>query len=251
MTTRREERFRIPVPLPAGTVEVSAVLGPASGGAEGGVDAPTVAIAHGAGAGMDHPFLVGFSAALQAAGLHTLRFTFPYLEAGRRMPGPAAHAMLTWRAVIAAARERGSGSVVACGKSYGGRMASMAAAEEAGLDVDALVYLGNPLHQPGKPEKPRVEHLPAVAQPQLFVEGTNDPFVQPLSQLEDAVASCQNAAIVWIEGGGHSFEVKGRKRAADEIGAELAPLVARFVRSGFVIDASVQGASGKDAEGDA
>ena len=136
-------------------------------------------------------------------------------------------------------------------KSYGGRMASMAAAEEAGLDVDALVYLGNPLHQPGKPEKPRVEHLPAVAQPQLFVEGTNDPFVQPLSQLEDAVASCQNAAIVWIEGGGHSFEVKGRKRAADEIGAELGPLVARFVRSGFVIDASVQGASGKDAEGDA
>ncbi|PRB04628.1 alpha/beta family hydrolase [Microbacterium sp. MYb64] len=251
MTALPEERFRLPVPLPAGTVEVSAVFGPASGGADVGAAAPTVVIAHGAGAGMDHPFLTGFTAALRAAGLHTLRFTFPYLEAGRRMPGPAAHAMLAWRAVIAAARERGSGSVVACGKSYGGRMASMAAAEEAGLDADALVYLGYPLHQPGKPEKPRIEHLPAVAQPQLFVEGSNDPFVQPLSQLEEAVASCQDARIVWIDGGGHSFEVKGRKRPSDEIGADLAPLVAGFVRAGFVIDASVPGASGKDEEGDA
>ena len=251
MTVLPEERFRLPVPLPAGTVEVSAVFGPASGDIDRTADAPLVVIAHGAGAGMDHPFLTGFSAALRAVGLHTLRFTFPYLEAGRRMPGPAAHAILTWRAVIAAARERGTGSVVACGKSYGGRMASMAAAEEAGLDADALVYLGYPLHQPGKPEKPRTEHLPVVAQPQLFVEGTNDPFVQPLSQLEEAVASCRDARIVWIDGGGHSFEVKGRKRPAEEIGAELAPLVAEFARSGFVNDASVPDASGKDAEGDA
>ncbi|MDR2322998.1 MAG: dienelactone hydrolase family protein [Microbacterium sp.] len=250
MTALPEERFRIPVPLPAGTVEVSAAFGRASDDS-GGDAAPVVAIAHGAGAGMDHPFLLGFSAALQAEGLHTLRFTFPYLEAGRRMPGPAAHAILAWRAVIAAARERGSGSVVACGKSYGGRMASMAAAEEAGLDADALVYLGYPLHQPGKPEKPRIEHLPAVTQPQLFVEGTNDPFVQPVSQLEDDVASCQDAAIVWIDGGGHSFEVKGRKRPADAIGADLAPLVAEFARSGFVIDASAPGAPRKDAEGEA
>ncbi|MFB7844742.1 alpha/beta family hydrolase [Microbacterium sp. NPDC056052] len=251
MTVLPEERFRLPVPLPAGTVEVSAVFGPARGDIDATAGAPLVVIAHGAGAGMDHPFLTGFSAALRAAGLHTLRFTFPYLEAGRRMPGPAAHAILTWRAAIAAARERGSGSVVACGKSYGGRMASMAAADEAGLDADALVYLGYPLHQPGKPEKPRIEHLPAVMQPQLFVEGTSDPFVQPLSQLEEAVASCRDARILWIDGGGHSFEVKGRKRPTEEIGAELAPLVADFARSGFMIDASVPDASGKDAEGDA
>ena len=63
-------------------------------------------------------------------------------------------------------------------------------------------------------------------QPQLFVEGTNDPFIDPHSQLEEAVASCQDATIAWIEGGGHSFEVKGRKRPADEVGAALAPLVA-------------------------
>ncbi|MBS1905685.1 MAG: dienelactone hydrolase family protein [Actinobacteria bacterium] len=228
MTEPAEERFRIPVPLPAGTVEVSAVHG-AAVGAEPDDGAPLVAIAHGAGAGMDHPFLTGFSAALRATGLQTLRFTFPYLEAGRRMPGPAAHAILTWRAVVSAARERGSGSVFACGKSYGGRMASMAAAEQDGLDVAGLVYLGYPLHPPGRPDKPRIAHLPAVPQPQLFLVGTNDPFVQPLSQLEEAVASCRDARIVWVDGGGHSFEVKGRKRPADEVGAGLAAPVAAFV----------------------
>jgi predicted alpha/beta-hydrolase family hydrolase len=106
-------------------------------------------------------------------------------------------------------------------------MASMAVAE--GLEVDGLVYLGYPLHPPGKPDKPRTEHLPAVRPPQLFVEGTNDPFVQPLSQLEEAVASCQDARIAWIDGGGHSFEVKGAKRPADVVGAGLAPLVAAFI----------------------
>jgi len=159
-----------------------------------------------------------------------VRFNFPYVEAGRRMPGPAAHAILTWRAVISSIRAESpdaAAPVWACGKSYGGRMASMASAE--GLDVDGLVYLGYPLHPPGRPDKPRVEHLPAVRPPQLFVEGTNDPFVQPLSQLEEAVAACQDARIVWVEGGGHSFEVKGRKRPAREVGASVAPLVAEFI----------------------
>jgi predicted alpha/beta-hydrolase family hydrolase len=189
-----------------------------------------VAIAHGAGAGMDHPFLVGFAEALRENGFTTVRFNFPYVEAGRRMPGPAAHAILTWRAVISSIRAESpdaAAPVWACGKSYGGRMASMASAE--GLDVDGLVYLGYPLHPPGRPDKPRVEHLPAVRPPQLFVEGTNDPFVQPLSQLEEAVAACQDARIVWVEGGGHSFEVKGRKRPAREVGASVAPMVAEFI----------------------
>ncbi len=69
------------------------------------------------------------------------------------------------------------------------------------------------------------------AQPQLFVEGTNDPFIAPLTQLEDAVAACQDATIAWIDGGGHSFEVKGHKRPAAEVGASLAPLVADFLRA--------------------
>lgn len=213
--------IEIPVELPSGVTTVTADWVPGTNGS-------TVVIAHGAGAGKDHPFLTGFSDALAEQGYSTLRFNFPYIEQGRRMPGPAAHAIATWNAVVAVAREQDPRAAVwAAGKSYGGRMASMAVA--AGLAVEGLVYLGYPLHAPGKPEKPRAEHLPAVSVAQLFIEGTNDPFIQPLEQFEDVVSTCQNARVVWIEGGGHTFEVKGRKRPASEVGASLAPIVAEFV----------------------
>lgn len=216
---------RIPVTLPAGTVDVSASWTRPDDA--GGV----VALAHGAGTGYEHPFLTGFTEAAHARGLATLRFNFPYSEAGRRMPGPAAHAVATWAAVAAWVSDRASELPLwAAGKSYGGRMASMAAAEGV-IDPAGLVYLGYPLHPPGDPAKARVAHLPDVRQPQLYVEGTNDPFVDPHSQLEEAVASCQDAAIAWIEGGGHSFEVKGRKRPAEKIGADLVPLVVEWIRS--------------------
>jgi hypothetical protein len=219
-----EAEERIPVALPAGTVEVSAAwASPEAAWA-------TVAVAHGAGAGYAHPFLLGFARALRDEGVATLRFNFPYVEAGRRMPGPAAHAVATWAAVEAWIAPRTAAPLWAAGKSYGGRMASMAAAEGA-IAPAGLVYLGYPLHPPGEPAKARVAHLPDVAAPQLFVEGTKDPFVDPHDQLAEAVASCQAATVHWIEGGGHSFEVKGRKRPADEIGAELAPIVAAWMRT--------------------
>lgn len=211
----------IPVELPAGETSVSADWRPGSNGI-------TAIVAHGAGAGMDHPFLTGLASGLHERGFSTLRFNFPYVEQGRRMPGPAAHAIATWRAVVDFARDQDAGAAVwAIGKSYGGRMASMAVA--SGLDVAGLVYLGYPLHAPGKPEKPRAEHLPAIAVPQLFVEGANDPFIQPVTQFEEVVATCQDASVVWIEGGGHSFETKGRKRPASEIGSSLVTFVSDFV----------------------
>lgn len=211
------------VDLPKGEVEVSTAW--ASGDGRG-----TIVVAHGAGAGMEHPFLVGFTDALNSLGFSTLRFDFPYRQQGRRMPGPAAHAIATWRAAVSYARSQAPDDPLwAAGKSYGGRMASMAVAE--GLDVDGLVYLGYPLHPPGRPEKLRADHLPAIAVPQLFVEGTNDPFIQPLSQFDEVLSTCQDARVEWIEGGGHSFEVKGQRRAADVIGASLAPLVAGFAAS--------------------
>ena len=214
----------VAVELPAGPGEVSADFEAAA--EPWGV----VAIAHGAGAGFRHPFLVGFARGLRAHGLATLRFNFPYIEAGRRMPGPAAHAVATWRAVAQQLAGQLPGLPVwAAGKSYGGRMASMAAAEGA-IAPRGLVYLGYPLHPPGDPSKARTAHLPDIAQPQLFVEGTNDPFIDPHDQLEAAVASCRQAEIAWIDGGGHSFEVKGRKRPADEIGEGLAPLVSEWLR---------------------
>lgn len=183
-------------------------------------------IAHGAGAGMNHAFLVGFAEGMRAEGVSTARFNFPYAEAGRRMPGPAAHAVETWRTVVSEVSN--DLPLWATGKSYGGRMASMAVAD--GLGVSGLVYLGYPLHQPGKPEAPRAEHLPSIRVPQLFIEGTKDAFVDPHDQLEEIVASLPAATIAWIEGGGHSFEVAGQKRPADQIGADLAPLVAALMR---------------------
>ncbi|MFZ8756713.1 alpha/beta family hydrolase [Microbacterium sp. HMH0099] len=214
---------RIPVDLATGPGEVSGLW-----------DAPadaiaTVALAHGAGAGMTHAFLEGLADALAADGIAVLRFVFPYVEAGRRMPGPVAPAVATWAGVqswLSAA----PGPFIAAGKSYGGRMASMAAAAGV-LSPAGLVYLGYPLHAPGKPEKPRTEHLPDVVPPQLFVEGENDPFIDPHAQLLDAVAACRDARIHWVAGANHSFEVKGARRPADEIGAGLAPVVAQFVRS--------------------
>jgi predicted alpha/beta-hydrolase family hydrolase len=104
------------------------------------------------------------------------------------------------------------------------------AAAEGVIAPAGLVYLGYPLHPPGSPEKSRTAHLPDVPQPQLFVEGTNDPFIDPHEQLLEAVASCRDARIAWVEGGGHSFEVKGRKRPADEVAADLAPLVVAWMR---------------------
>ncbi|WP_433677028.1 alpha/beta hydrolase family protein [Microbacterium gorillae] len=216
----------IPVLLPAGTeIAIHIAVEPV-------VDArATLILAHGAGSTMDHGFLVGMAAALRGSGIATVRFNFPYVEAGRRMPGPATHALATWEAVAAHVDQHPelSGPTWFAGRSYGGRMASMAVAE--GLPTAGLIYLGYPLHAPGKPEAPRADHLPRIAQPQLFISGTRDPFVDPHSQLEEAVAACINAQLHWVDGGTHGFEVKGNKRTADVIGAELAPVVSDFILS--------------------
>ncbi|MFE1644705.1 alpha/beta family hydrolase [Microbacterium sp. P01] len=218
-----EGEQRLVVALPSGaSVDVSAAVTVAA-------DARALAvIAPGAGAAYDHPFLRGLADGLRDAHVSTVRINFPYREAGRRMPGPAAHAIATWVAAFAFAGTVTDLPVWAMGKSYGGRMASMAAAEGA-ITPAGLVYLGYPLHPPGDPAKLRAAHLPSIPMPQLFLSGTKDPFVDPHEQLEVAVASCPSARIEWVEGGGHSFEVAGRRRAADAIGADLAPLVAQFL----------------------
>ena len=135
---------------------------------------------------------------------------------------------------VAAERAADAGNprepIWATGKSFGGRMASMAVAD--GMTAAGLVFLGYPLHPPGKPEKPRDEHLPAITVPMLFLQGTNDPFASPNAQLDEVARRVgSNAVVQWFEGGGHSFEVKGVKRSAAEIGASLAAPTAAFVRA--------------------
>ncbi|KZE95193.1 hypothetical protein AVP42_00481 [Agromyces sp. NDB4Y10] len=191
----------------------------------------TVVVAHGAGAGREHPFMTGFCRALADLGVATLRFDFPYREAGRRFPDRPPAAIATWRAAaaVAAAHARDGEPVWAAGKSYGGRMASMAVAE--GMPAAGLVLLGYPLHAPGKPDKPRDEHFAALGGvPMLFLQGRNDPFAIPNEQLDELVRRIGEPAVLdWIEGGNHSFEVKGAHRPPAEVGAGLAPRVASFV----------------------
>ena len=189
----------------------------------------TMVVAHGAGAGMEHPFLQGFSEAMADEGVATLRFNFPYREAGRRFPDRPPLAIAAWTAAMEAAAGLSEGEPLwAAGKSFGGRMASMAVAE--GMKTRGLVYLGYPLHAPGKPDKLRDEHLYGIAVPMLFLQGTRDTFATP-ELLESVVERIgPTATLQWCEGGDHSFAVKGAKRSAAEIGASLAPAVAQFVR---------------------
>ena len=194
----------------------------------------TVVVAHGAGAGMEHPFMLGFTDGLNSLGIATLRFNFPYREAGRKFPDRPPAAIATWRAVMAAAAERAAehgdtGPLWAAGKSFGGRMASMAVAE--GMEAAGLVYLGYPLHAPGKPEKLRDGHLYGITVPMLFLQGSRDTFATP-ALLEDVVARIGPSAVLqWLDGGDHSFAVAGLKRSPAEVGASLAEPVARFIHS--------------------
>jgi predicted alpha/beta-hydrolase family hydrolase len=191
----------------------------------------TLIVAPGAGSSFDHPFLTGFTRALNETGVATLRFNFPYREAGRRVPDRAPIAIAAWRAAMTAATDRSPGLPVwAAGKSFGGRMASMAVAE--GMPAAGLVLLGYPLHPPGKPDKTRDEHLYGLGLPMLFLQGTRDPFAAPpeLTPVVDRIGPA--ARLQWIDDGNHSFEVRGVKRSAAQIGASLAAPVAEFLRTG-------------------
>ena len=208
--------------MAVGDTEVSAVFAIPAG------SAATVVVAHGAGAGMGHPFLTGFTGALNERGLATMRFNFPYIEAGKKFPDRPPVAIATWNAAMAAARKQSAGRpVFAAGKSFGGRMASMAVAE--GMETAGLVFLGYPLHAPGKPEKLRDGHLYGLEAPMLFLQGTRDPFALP-GELEPVVERIgSHAALKWFEGGDHSFKVARSKRTPEQDGAVLADAVVEFV----------------------
>jgi predicted alpha/beta-hydrolase family hydrolase len=188
----------------------------------------TLVVAHGAGAGMDHPFMAGFCRAIADAKVATMRFNFPYIERGRRSPDPERVLRETWLVAFDAANEGARGGpVLAGGKSLGGRIASMCVAD--GMPAAGLVFLGYPLHPPGKPERVRDEHLYRVEVPMLFLEGTADPFAtrDVLTRLLRKLGD--RATLIEVEGGDHSFNVRGRKADARDVGAGLAGFAAPFV----------------------
>ncbi len=189
-----------------------------------------LAVAPGAGSDLDHPFLSGFTRALNRAGIATLRFNFLYKERGRRSPDPERTLREVWLSAFDAAQARARPlPVFAGGKSMGGRIASMCAAD--GMPAAGLVFLGYPLHPPRDPEAVRDGHLYRSGVPMLFLQGTRDPFARE-EKLAPVVARLgARATLQALEGGDHSFRVKGERRDDREIGASLAPFALAFIEA--------------------
>jgi predicted alpha/beta-hydrolase family hydrolase len=186
-------------------------------------------MAHGAGAGMRHAFLEALSAALAAEGVATLRYEFPYMEAGARRidPKPVLHARVREAARIAL--EQGL-PLFAGGKSMGGRMTSEAQALEPLAGLRGIAFVGFPLHPAGRPGTSRAEHLAKVQVPLLFLQGTRDELAD-LELLRPLVEALPRATLLVIDGADHSFQVlKKSGRTGEEVLIELARTFARWAR---------------------
>ena len=170
-------------------------------------------LAHGAGAPQLSPFMRQFAEGLARRGVDIVTFNFVYMERGRRAPDPKARLEATYRAAIettrAAVTTPGARLIIG-GKSMGGRIASQVAASDASpVEVDGLIFLGHPLHPPGRPERRRDAHLPSVAAPMLFVQGSRDTF-GTRDEIQPVVDACQAARLHVVEGGDHSLKVRGK-----------------------------------------
>jgi len=185
-------------------------------------------LAHGAGAGMRHPFLESISQRLAERSIATLRYQFPYMEQRARRPDSPAVAAATVRAaVMEAARVAPGLPLVAGGKSFGGRMTSTAQADAPLPSVRGLVFLGFPLHPPGRPGDSRAEHLAQVRIPMLFLQGDRDDFAD-LKLLKPLVKRLgDRATLHHVEGGDHSLHVLKRSGRTDtEVMGELVGRIA-------------------------
>lgn len=164
-------------------------------------------IAHGAGAGMMHPFLSGLAAELILGGTTCVRFNFPYMEQGRKAPGSQKDALFTWKAVtqkVAALFPKAD--LFLSGKSYGGRMASHLVAEDTEMKPKGIIYFGFPLHAPGKDSKDRASHLPTIEVPQLFLQGSKDKLAN-IDLISEVTRELELAHLETIIDADHSFNV--------------------------------------------
>ena len=175
-----------------------------------------LALAHGAGAGMTHPFLASLAAELAAVGVATLRYQFPYMEQRRRVPDSPAVLTATVRAAVRMAAEAAPRlPLIAGGKSMGGRMSSQAAAQQPLDGVRGLVFFGFPLHPPNKPGTKRAEHLKQVTIPMLFLQGTRDTLAD-LTLLKPICEGLGSRATLHIiDTADHSFHLLKKSGKAD------------------------------------
>ena len=192
-------------------------------------------LAHGAGGGQNSRFMIDASRAMASRGITTATFDFPYMAAGRSVPDKAPVLEQSWRDAIAAARAHQAFAGLPLfigGKSMGGRIASQVAAQHVD-GIAGLVFLGYPLHPPGRPEQRRDAHLPAIREPMLFVQGSRDQF-GVADDIRALVPKLNPGTELFeVADGDHSFKVRvkvtGRKQ--DEIFDEIFDMMARFVGS--------------------
>lgn len=173
-------------------------------------------LAHGAGAGMSHPFLAAVADGLAERGIATLRYQFPYMEGGSKRPDAPTLAQATVRAAVAEAGHRVPGlALIAGGKSFGGRMTSQAQAISPLRGVRGLAFLGYPLHPAGRLSVERGAHLFEVQIPMLFLQGTRDALAdsEVLQELVQNLSS--RATLKWLQGADHSFHVPTRSGRRD------------------------------------
>jgi uncharacterized protein len=173
-------------------------------------------LAHGAGAGMTHPFLEAVASELAERSIATLRYQFPYMEAGGKRPDPPALAHATVRAAVAEAGKLAPElPLIAGGRSFGGRMTSQAQAASPLPGVRGLAFLGFPLHPAGRPSDERAKHLADVQIPMLFLQGTNDALAE-LGYLEPVIKRLgQRATLKLFQDADHSFHVPARSGRKD------------------------------------
>ena len=167
-------------------------------------------LAHGAGAGMQHPFMVELATRLAEAGIGTLRFNFPFMEGGKGRPDKPAVAHETVAAAITQAHSSyPSLPLYVAGKSFGGRMSSQYLAEQPRAEVKGVVFYGFPLHPPGKPGTERAEHLLEIRVPLLFLQGTRDELA-PWDTIYSVCSTLRKTRLVRIEGADHGFKAGKR-----------------------------------------
>lgn len=206
---------------------VTAAVYPASKKNRAGV---TLILGHGAGAGQTSGFMVKIATELAARGIDAVTFNFFYTEHGRGIPDKNDVLEACYRAVIETTRAHkklAKNKLAIGGKSMGGRIASQVAAGGAG-DLAGLVFLGYPLHPPGRPEKLRAAHLPAIKAPMLFVQGSRDTFGTP-DELRPILKKLP-AKLYIIEGGDHSFKVPKSMGPQEEVYSKILDEIAEWLR---------------------
>jgi predicted alpha/beta-hydrolase family hydrolase len=215
------------------TVKISLGADHAVSGLLSAPDGPTACyvMAHGAGAGMEHPFMAAVAYGLAERGIATLRYQFPYMEHGSRRPDRPEVAHAAVRAAVRSAAETMPGvPLVAGGKSFGGRMISQAQSGEPLRGVRGLVFFGFPLHAAGKPSADRAEHLFEVRVPMLFLQGTRDALAA-LSILVLVVDRLRELATLSIvENADHSFHVPAKSGKTDgQVMGEMLDVMAGWI----------------------